>query len=550
MTDTTKATEGAAAKVEAKVKEGVDKATNMLAAILAPLVTLVVVGGAALAGLAWILNSKLAGSILDALGALLEFSGVAGLKGVKEFRDHVWPHVQQFWAKLPNGKKSYRKAKKGWWWLKHKTIATIVVLLSTMLCLLLLSLAVFLFGWMAAAAWLIMLAAVFPFVAGSIIQIAYGQKHKLAGLALARPFVATAIALVFIATAIMALPTSLRNASVVTMIVAAVYLGTTYLLLIGRKSNRLYNALKIIGITMVVLAILFGHVIPFFPATQSALDEGKARTESWWNSIATRAHNDQWQDAVVTATEGAVLLDSKEYSKELATLHKGDRVRVKPATISIPPYPAFYWEAVTIDKGKTDKAGIIASDVVGPVILPTDKPAPVVSAVAPTSPASVPAASAAAPAPPAPTPVVPAAVSAVSAKPEPSVENFSGRLTTEWQDTGIVLKPGDFAIWGSKDPATGWINSVSEDILNRCEVIYSVPDMPFRDRSFAFQPFFNLSETKSDNGKQVNFGTGSCHVKDANSMSNHLYARIKAGEPAEIYIKVKRGGSTTLAKGA
>jgi len=47
---------------------------------------------------------------------------------------------------------------------------------------------------------------------------------------------AVALALIFIATAIMALPTPMCNVKVVTMIVAAVYLGVSYWLLLGKPN--------------------------------------------------------------------------------------------------------------------------------------------------------------------------------------------------------------------------------------------------------------------------------------------------------------------------
>ena len=211
---------------------------------------------------------------------------------------------------------------------------------------------------------------------------------------------------------------------------------------------------------------------------------------------------------------------------------KSDEVIASPGkAVMIGEYPYPYWWVVVKKAGKVEKSGYFPSDLLKLKDPPLPSPELAVAEKRTTAleekldkVSSTPPATTAA-----------QARLAVLSPPPSFLNEAKLKVTSDWQDTGLVLKPKDLAVWGR-------VTSVMDDLLpfetqeeiQELEIWSASPGLPF--------PFRESYPSPGINNQVENGWLGMCHVTTPNLNNWHLYVRTKPDvESSWIKIIVRRG---------
>ncbi len=475
------------------VEKLADEMANGVVKILSPVLMIALTTIVTIAAITGLFSTKAGMAMWGVVGRFLRFSGLLGLAGAKAIYDN--------WGDICEASKDVVK--------KLMLIAGILAAV-----VLVFSIAAGIAIWAdyyCTAAVIIMLMALPFYITGDVLHGIF--KRWAWSMDIHRTFACVAVIVYFVACCVLAMPTVMSTKETVIGLIAVLGLGCSWLLLLGRRSNRLYHWLFTVGTTLVVISI----VTSVLPAPVKNFSKETSQTVLGLfghGAKVTRVANMKPYKTLEDA-EGfeAVDKDGKpvfldEEKKTKFVLSAGEEVLVDEAmAIPIGDYPFYYYFVTKIAKGKVMGQGYVPSDLLE-AVKPPEPPKQVPQDKEVKKPESKPAAASL---PPAAPPV------------EPAVDRpneTEAVIGPEWTDTGIILKKGEFCQWYQLRPEQG-------------DSAYSACDRGLLD-TMVFR--FKLpGEVLTDLGGisvKIN-GTvggyyGMCHITDDNKNNTHLFVRNNA----------------------
>jgi len=485
-----------------------------------PLITLVVAVLVLYGGIVWLFSRKSGEAIFRWLGELIEGSAVIGLTTFRQLKE---------WLLDPDNRLRQFLFK---WGRLGEVFLVVLVTLTVVVTLVL-----FVSGVVAAytghpvmAGWLALLLAAIPWLISWVIQVIFGRGTEDEsgepefGLKLSRVFAKLSHIIAFIGAMILLLPDSYRTSLFITGLVLVVFLGSSYLLIMGQRSTRLY---RVMFVTAALMLVAKG-VYLVLPGAQDATQEGQQYVSSLLRRGAAQIRQERFP--AYTIREGGELVPIQGASSSSLKVETGDEVFVdKDDTLPVKTdngkeHAYNFVRVMTIDGPKVIQEGYYALELMNPNKSPAPpEPVPVATAQA-TSPAPARSVRAGVIPIPRPRPRIPAPQLPLSL----GADSVIVPVTFDWQDTGLIVNRHDLVVWKT---LSGEPFSAEQD-LERLQYLYATEetvDLEIPDHMDSPRP----------NGAGERWIGYSTTTVDS-TIGSTLWVRVTQGQPQEVSIAVRR----------